>query len=231
MILAGGFGSRLRPITYSIPKPLLPVGRRPIMEIQIDQLRKAGFNKIYVATGYRSELIEAYFRDGSSLGVEITYSKETKRLGTASPIKLLEEFLDEPFLVLNGDVLLIRENFKDIYDHHLNLNYEMTICLKDYEVVVPYGVIEINEGYVNAVKEKPILKYHIAAGVYVLNPSLLEYLPKDTFYDIPDLVRNLCSLKKSVGSYIIKGDWIDIGREEDYERASLEVMKWEKEDL
>lgn len=228
VILAGGLGSRLRPITYSIPKPLLPVGRRPIMEIQIEQLKKAGFDHIYVATGYRSELIEAYFRDGVALGVNITYSKETKRLGTASPIKLLENFLNEPFLVMNGDVI-VRENFKNIYDHHIASGCEMTVCVKDYTVAIPYGVIEINEGRIGEVREKPTFKYYIAAGIYVLNPSVLKYIPKDEFYDIPDLVKKLCSLDRGVSSYIIEADWIDIGKEEDYEKASVDIQKWEDE--
>ncbi|MDI6785581.1 MAG: sugar phosphate nucleotidyltransferase [bacterium] len=228
VILAGGIGSRLRPITYSIPKPLLPVGRRPIMEIQIEQLKRAGFDCIYVATGYRSELIEAYFRDGSSFGVNITYSKETKRLGTASPIKLLEDNLSEPFLVMNGDVL-VRENFENMYNHHIESGCEMTVCVKDYTISVPYGVIEINKGRVGEIKEKPILKYYIASGIYMLNPSVLKYIPKNEFYDIPDLVKKLCSLDKGVGSYIIKSDWIDIGKEEDYEKASIDIQKWEDE--
>jgi NDP-sugar pyrophosphorylase family protein len=228
VILAGGLGSRLRPITYSIPKPLLPVGRRPIMEIQIEQLKRAGFNKLYIATGYRSELIEAYFRDGSDFGVEIIYSKEEKRLGTASPIKLLEEYLDEPFLAMNGDVL-VREDFSKIYNHHLKFKYEMTVCVKDYTIAIPYGVIEIDNGLIGEVREKPTLNYFIAAGIYVLNPSILEYIPKNTFYDIPDLVKKLCSLKKKVGSYLIEEEWIDIGKEEDYQKASIDIQKWEEE--
>lgn len=227
VILAGGLGTRLRPLTYAIPKPLIPVGKKPILEIIIGQLQNAGFVNIILSVGYKAELIEAYFGDGSKYGVNIVYFKEDKKLGTAGPLNFMNKAIDEPFLVMNGDILT-KANFKDVMDFHINQEAEMTVGVKKYEVQVPYGVVTINGDGIEEIEEKPLVELTIVAGIYILNPSVIDVIPKDTFYGIPNLVKDLLNQERKVVRYLIEGYWSDLGNIKDFEEALKTVKVWEE---
>lgn len=226
VIMAGGLGRRLRPLTYSIPKPLLPVGKKPILEIIIGQLHKAGFNEIILTVGYKAELIQAYFRDGASFGVNISYVKEPQELGTAGPLKLIPHIGETPFLVMNGDILT-KLNFRTIMEYHLSEKSEMTVGVIPYKIQVPYGVINILEnGLISNIEEKPTHNYLVSSGIYVLNPEVIEFIPNNTYYGIPHLINRLIESKKRVCVYHIKEDWVDIGEIDDLEKAILKEEYW-----
>lgn len=220
VILAGGEGTRLRPLTYSIPKPLLPIGRKPILEITIERLRKYGFRDIMLTVEYKAELIKSYFRDGGSLGVNITYFQEGRFLGTAGPVKAVEDFLDnEPFITMNGD-LITDLNFLEMYSIHLEKFAELTMATTTYNVKLPYGVIDMIGNDIISIREKPELDFMVNAGIYVVSPSALDFVPKDEYYDMPDLIQSLIDQGRKVEIYHIDGEWQDLGTMESYEEAN-----------
>ena len=220
VILAGGKGTRLRPLTYAVPKPLLPIGRKPILEIIIEHLRDYGFTDIIVTVEYKAELIKAYFRDGSSLGVNITYFHESKPSGTAGPLKLVEHLLDgQPFITMNGDLLTDLDLFK-MYQAHLEKKLELTMATTTYTIKSPYGVIDMQDNKLVSIREKPDLTFLVNAGIYVVSPSALDIIPKGEFFDMPDLIQTLIDRGRKVETYYIDGEWQDIGTMESYEKAN-----------
>ena len=224
VILAGGEGTRLRPLSYVIPKPLLPVGTKPILEIIIERLRDHNFTDIILNTGYKAELIEAYFRDGNGLNVNITYCQESTSRGTAGPVKLVEHLLeDQPFITMNGD-LLTGLDFGKMYQTHLDKSAELTIATTSYVHKVPYGVIDIQDGIITSIIEKPDLKFLINAGVYVVSPSALDIVPIETFYNMTDLIQALIDQNRKVETYYIEGEWQDLGTMEVYEKVNAEYF-------
>lgn len=225
VILAGGEGVRLQPLTYIIPKPLLPVGKKPVLEVIINQLKKFGFNDIFLLTGYKSELIKAYFHDGKNFNVNIKYFQEDKKLGTAGPLKALEGQIKEPFLLLNGDILT-KANFKNIYKYHLKSKSKITLAYTSHKVDIPFGVIEIKKGAIQNIKEKPKLESSIGTGIYVVSPQVLKYIDKDEYMDLPDLINKLIKNKNKVSAYRINDYWIDLGKVKDFEKAASEAEKW-----
>jgi NDP-sugar pyrophosphorylase family protein len=224
IILAGGKGTRLRPLTYAIPKPLLPIGRKPILEIIIEQLRKSGFLDIILTVQYKAELIEAYFRDGSSFGVNITYIFEKGPSGTAGPLRLAEHLLTEPFVAMNGD-LLTKLNFGAMYEIHLEKSAELTVGMVNYSIKLPYGLIDILDGKIVKIQEKPELNFCVNAGIYIISPSALDIIPKGEFFDMPDMIQMLIDGGRKVETYPINEYWRDIGRMEDYEEVNAELSK------
>ena len=225
VILAGGEGTRLRPLSYVIPKPLLPVGTKPILEIIIERLRDHGFTDIILNTGYKAELIEAYFRDGNGLNVNIIYCQEDKPWGTAAPVKLIEHLLDnQPFLTMNGD-LLTDLNFGAMYQMHLDKSAELTVATTGYSYKVPYGVIDMQDNMITSINEKPELKFLINAGVYVVSPSALDIIPKETFFNMTDLIQALIDQNRKVETYYIDGEWQDLGTMEVYEKVNAEYFR------
>ena len=221
VILAGGEGARLRPLTYSIPKPLLPIGRKPILEIIIERLREHGFTDIILNVGYKAELIEAYFRDGSSLNVKITYFREDSPCGTCGPVKLVEHLLDgQPFVTMNGD-LLTDLDFGEMCQAHLDMSAELTMATKAYTVTLPYGVIDMQDSKIALIREKPRLEFLINAGVYVISPSALDVVPEGEFFDMTDLIQTLADQGRKVETYYIDGEWQDLGTMESYEEANI----------
>lgn len=226
VILAGGQGKRLRPLTDSLPKPLLPVGDKPIMELIIGQLERDGFRDIYVATGYRSELIEAHFGDGSEFGVNIIYSQETYPLGTAGPLTLLDLPADDPVLTVNGDILT-QASFRDIWRFHNKHQPTMTVCAAPHSVQIEYGVLETKGNRALGIAEKPQLHFDIFAGIAVLSPAALRHIPRGQSYQITDLAQLLCQNNSEVLIYRITAGWIDIGRPEHYEQANHLVEEWQ----
>jgi len=218
VILAGGLGSRLKPFTEIIPKPLLPVGEKSVLEIQIEQLKKYNFNEIYLATNYRSEYFESFFGDGSKYGVKIIISKEDIPLGTAGPLKLLSDRLDEPFLVMNGDILT-QLNFSDFYNFSINKNSKLTIAVKKEVMPFEFGNIFFDGDLVTGIEEKPNFVSYILAGIYVMYPEVLEYIPQNEYYGMDQLIKKILSSKKPITKYIVENYWLDIGRSKDYEEA------------
>ena len=179
VILAGGKGTRLRPLTYSIPKPLLPIGRQPILEIIIERLRDHDFKEIILTVEYKAELIRSYFRNGNGLGVDITYFQENRFSGTAGPVRQAQHLLNgQPFVAMNGD-LLTDLDFGKMYQTHLDESHELTIATTIHTVELPYGVIDMQDDRIVSVREKPTLKFMINAGIYILSPSVLDTIPED----------------------------------------------------
>jgi len=218
IILAGGKGTRLQPYTTVLPKPLMPVGDVPILEIVIRQLRYYGFDKITLTVGHQAALIETFFGNGRKFGVDISYSKENLPLGTAGPLSLLDD-LNETFLMMNGD-LLTDLDYGDLLRYHESARAFVTLALYQKRVKVDLGVITTDrDGFVRRYTEKPIMKYQCSSGIYVFQPQVKEYIPKGRKYDLPDLIRLLIRKKKRVMGYHFKGYWLDIGRFDDYQEA------------
>lgn len=225
VILAGGLGTRLKPYTTVFPKPLMPIGESPILEIIIKQLKAKGFNDITLAVGHLSELIMAFFNNGSKYGLKIEYSKEEKKLGTAGGLGLLKNKLVDDFLVMNGDVLTGLD-FSEFLEFHKKTGSIATIALNRRHVDIDFGVVELDEnrtliGYI----EKPKIDYLVSMGVYAFNESILEYIPSHEYLDIPDLMKRLLSEGEKVNGFIHDGYWLDIGRPDDYIKANEDIQK------
>ena len=220
VILAGGKGTRLRPLTYATPKPLLPIGKKPILEIIIEGLKEHGFTDIILTVQYKAELIKDYFRNGDSLDVNIAYFHEEKPSGTAGPLKLVEHLLDdEPFLTMNGD-LLTDLDFAKMYQAHLDKSAELTMATTTHTIKSPYGVIEMQDNKIVSIEEKPDLEFLVNAGIYIISPSALDIIPEGEFFDMPDLIQTLIDQGRKVETYYIDGEWQDIGTMESYEKAN-----------
>jgi NDP-sugar pyrophosphorylase family protein len=217
VILAGGKGTRLAPYTVAFPKPLMPVGDLPILEIVVRQLRHYGFQRITMAVGHLAELIQTFFGDGSKFGIKIDYSREERPLGTAGPLHLIPD-LDETFLVMNGD-LLTDLNYGQLVRWHVEQKNDATIGVYEKKVSIDLGVLERDgDNRIVDYKEKPTLTYEVSMGVYVFSKSILQYVPKGHF-DFPDLVLELIRRGRPIRGYRFQGLWLDIGREEDYAKA------------
>lgn len=224
VILAGGKGTRLRPYTTAFPKPLMPIGDKPILEIIVRQLKSHGIDEIIMAVGHLAELIMTFFGDGSKFGVKIKYSREDEPLGTAGPLSLIKDELKETFLVMNGDVLSTI-NYSSLIKYHKENGAMATVTLNRRSVHIDFGVVKIDESktIVDYI-EKPTLDYLVSMGIYVFEPDVLSYIPNKKF-DFPDLVKTLISDGKTVKGYVYDGYWLDIGRPDDYERANAEIDK------
>lgn len=221
VILAGGQGRRLQPYTTVFPKPLMPIGDVPILEVVVRQLRRAGFCEVTMAVGYLAELLMAYFGDGQRLGVQIRYSREEQPLGTAGPLSLIEG-LDEPFLVMNGD-LLTNLDFHALWEWHHARSAIATLATFQRDVKIDLGVIEAdNQGWVRGYVEKPVYHYNVSTGIYVFQPAVLRYVPPGQHMDLPELVLKLLASGECIAAYPFTGMWLDIGRPDDYERAVAE---------
>lgn len=223
VILAGGLGTRLKPFTEIIPKPLLPIGEKSVLEIQIERLRQNGFDEIYLATNYMSDYISNFLGDGSRYGVKIRISKEDKPLGTVGPLTLLKDKLTEPFLVMNGDVLTLL-NFKQFYDFSLKKNSVLSITIKELVTPFRFGNIFFNGDYVTAIEEKPKIRTNILAGVYIFTPEIFKYIPENEKYDMDRLIEKLLMEKIPITKFDIREYWLDIGQIDDYEQAQ-EIYK------
>lgn len=219
--MAGGYGTRLRPLTDDLPKPMLPVGTKPLLELIVEQLRVAGIRQVNVATHYRGEVITDHFKDGQDFGVEIRYVKEDQPLGTAGALSLLEES-DEPLLVMNGDILT-RVDFRAMLNFHREHNAELTVGVRQYEFRVPYGVVNTNGVDVTGISEKPVVRQFINAGIYLLNPLVRRVIPNGRPYDIPELIENLLKEKRCVVCFPIREYWLDIGKSDQYDQAKADM--------
>ncbi|MBA4376793.1 MAG: nucleoside-diphosphate-sugar pyrophosphorylase [Anaerolinea sp.] len=224
VVLAGGKGRRLVPYTRIIPKPLMPIGDKPILEILLRQMKRAGIKDVTLTVGHLADLMRLFFQDGSRLGLNISYSYESKPLGTSGPLANVEG-LDDTFLVTNGDVLTTLD-FSDLIAFHKAQGAIATIASHKRKVDINLGVVELDGDHrVKGYLEKPSIDYLVSMGVYVFEPRILEYIPKDQYLDLPDLVLRLIEAGEKVSGYVYKGYWEDLGRPDDYERASEDFEK------
>jgi len=227
VVLAGGEGIRLRPLTYAIPKPLIPVGEKPILEDIISRLRMAGFDEVVLAVGYRAELLETYFQDGSAFGVRVRYVRETHPLGTAGALSLVRQQYapDDGVLVMNGDILT-RLDMRRFWQWHKAQNAALSIAVRSYEVQVPFGVVQSEGDRVLGVVEKPVQAYDVSSGIYLLEPDALAEVPDDTFIDMPELVARLLGHGKHVGAFHFSDPWLSVDRLEELEEANRLIAEW-----
>lgn len=217
IVMAGGFGLRLRPITTDTPKPMLSIGDRPVMEHMLNHLRNSGIHRVNVTTHYRPEKIVDYFGDGKDFGLDIKYVPEERPLGTAGALGLLQR-PEEPLLVINGDILT-RVDFGALIAYHREHAADMTVAVRRYDVHVPYGVIECEGAYVKGISEKPTLNFFVNAGIYLLEPSVHAHIPVGRPFDMTELIEALLAAGKPVATFPVHEYWLDIGQHADYERA------------
>jgi NDP-mannose synthase len=218
VILAGGLGTRLKPFTEVIPKPLLPIGEKAVLEIQIEHLKQHGFDKIYLATNYKSNYIENFFGDGSRYGVDLKISQEEKPLGTVGPLTLLKSELTEPFVVMNGDILS-NINFTKFYEFASTKESLLSISIK--KIIMPYafGNIFFNEDLVTGIEEKPDIITYALAGIYAMKPDILNLIPDNEYYGMDSLIKKMLSESQPISKYELNEYWLDIGRIDDFEAA------------
>ncbi len=219
MILAGGKGRRLQPYTVTFPKPLVPVGEMPILEIVVRQLKASGFEKLTIAVGHLAELIMSYFGDGSKWGIEIDYSREESPLGTVGPLALIDG-LPETFLVMNGDVLTT-VRYREICEYHVASGADLTIACHRCNSKIDLGVIEFDGRLqVTGYREKPVLPYDASMGIYVFHRRVLDTFAKGEYVDFPSIVHSLIERGRMVKVYLSDSEWLDIGRPDDYAKAT-----------
>ena len=221
VLMVGGLGTRLRPLTENTPKPMLHVGGKPILQTIIEKFASYGFVNIIMCVNYKSNIIQDYFEDGSKFGVQIEYILEDKRMGTAGALSLLHDKPNKPFFVMNGD-LLTNVNFSYLLEFHLNNNSMATMCVREYDFQVPYGVVSIDNSQIKSIDEKPLYKFFVSAGIYMLNPECIDLIPKDEFYDMPTLFEKLIDMGENTVSFPIREYWLDIGRMDEYKKANDE---------
>ncbi|SFK81362.1 CBS domain-containing protein [Paenibacillus sp. 1_12] len=219
VIMAGGLGSRLAPLTEDCPKPLLKVGPKPILEIILDSLIAHSFRNFYFSVNYKAEMIESYFENGSRWGVNIRYLREKQRLGTAGALSLLPFTPKQPIIIVNGD-LLTRVDFGHLLQVHHATGSTATMCISEYTQTIPYGIVRIEGNRFLGIKEKPVQQHFVNAGIYVVEPQVLSQIPSDTYTDMPLLFEQLAGQNKSVNVFPVRDYWLDIGHIEDYERAN-----------
>jgi dTDP-glucose pyrophosphorylase len=220
VIMAGGLGKRLRPLTEEVPKPMLPIGGRPLMERMIDQLRECGIRRVNVTTHYKRETIESHFGDGSDFGVDLNYVTEERPLGTAGSLSKMES--SGPLLVVNGDILT-QVDFSVMAAHHRKSGADLTLGVRQYDLRIPYGVVHCEGERVTALEEKPELKVFVNAGIYLLEPSARRFIPEDEPLDMTDLIDRLIANGRKVSSFLVHEYWLDIGDLQSYEQAQVDV--------
>ncbi|MCV3391538.1 nucleotidyltransferase family protein [Campylobacter sp. IFREMER_LSEM_CL2101] len=221
VVMAGGLGTRLRPLTENIPKPMLKVGDKPILEIIIKKFKKQGFTNFILCVNYKAEVIQNYFKDGKDFGVSISYVREDKRMGTAGALSLIEDIGKEPFFVTNGDILT-EVDCNAMLEFHIANKSLATMGVRKHFYQIPYGVIVSNiKNQILKIEEKPEQTFLINSGIYILDPKILSYIPKNDFFDMPTLFENIQENNKY--AYLIEDYWIDIGRHEEYQKANSDI--------
>jgi NDP-sugar pyrophosphorylase family protein len=219
VILAGGKGTRLKPYTVVFPKPLVPIGEKPILELILRQLSSHGFSDVTFAVNHLAELIRAYFGNGERWAVDISYSLEEKPLGTAGPLGLMKD-LDDNFLVMNGDILT-NINYSDLWQSHMNSGAIATIATCFKEVPISLGVLDVSaDSKLISYTEKPVLKYRVSMGMYVFKKQILDFITPNQYLDLPDLMKTLMASNQTIHCYDFTGQWLDIGNPEDYALAN-----------
>lgn len=223
VLMAGGLGSRLRPLTDNVPKPMLPVAGRPILETIVQILAEQGFRRIFIAINYKAEMIREHFGNGGRWGLNIEYLQEKTQLGTAGALSLLPEKPYAPLLVMNGD-LLTHANLANMLDFHDEHRSAGTMAVREYDFRVPYGVVDLDGIAISGIQEKPLQRFFVNAGIYALSPAALEIVPRDKLFDMPALFGRLIETGMTTFAYHLREYWLDIGRLEEFERAQREWM-------
>lgn len=222
VIMAGGLGTRLRPLTDTLPKPMLKVGSKPILQIILERFKQQGFKNIILCVNYKSHIIEQYFGDGTKYGLNIQYVKEEKRMGTAGALSLISN-LKGDFIVMNGDILTDID-FTKMLDFHKEHGSDATMGIREYSTQIPYGIVNTKNHQIISIEEKPTFSYNVSAGIYILNSKILQLIPEKEFFDMPALFESTLTEKSyNTLSYLIEDYWIDIGRKEEYDRANSEI--------
>ena len=222
VIMAGGYGRRLLPLTERVPKPMLPVGDRPMLELAIQQLRRSGIREVNLTTYYLPEAIVQHFGNGEDFGVKLNYLKEDHPMGTAGGLKQMKR-PDGPFLVINGDILT-EVSFQEMLAYHRKHRAVLTVGVRKYDLQVPFGVVECEDVRITKLREKPSLSFFINAGTYLLEPSAWDYIPEERPFDMTDLIQKLLDAGRPVVSFPIMEYWLDVGRHEDYQKAQADVL-------
>ena len=221
VLMAGGLGTRLSPLTNDCPKPLLKVGGKPILENILNSFLEYGFYNFFISVNYKSQMIEEYFGNGSRWGINIHYLRESQKLGTAGSLSLLPAVPQEPFFVMNGD-LLTKVNFLNMLSYHEEQDSVATMAVREYEFQVPFGVIHSQEKQISSIIEKPVYKFNVNAGIYLLNPLSLRNIPSKKYYDMPELFKSLIQQEEKTVVFPIWEYWLDIGQLNDFQKAQKE---------
>lgn len=224
VLMAGGLGTRLRPLTEHVPKPMLTVGSKPILQTILENFIDHGFHQFYFSVNYKKELIKNHFGNGLEWGISIEYLDESLRLGTAGALSLFKEKPSKPIIVMNGDILT-KVNFQQLLEFHESNGSMATMCVREFEYQVPYGVVRTDGAQLCSIDEKPIEKYFVNAGIYVINPEVLEFIPNNAYFDMPTLFNQLIAQEKKTTVFPIREYWMDIGRINDFERANNEFTE------
>ena len=223
LLMAGGFGKRLHPLTKDLPKPLLTVGSKPILQSTIERLADEGFSRFYLAVHYKADLVRKHFGDGSQWGISISYLIEKEPLGTAGALGSLKaEPIKEPLVVMNGDILT-QLDFNQLLEYHERCGGVATMCICEYDFQIPYGVVKSDGSYVREIIEKPAQKFSVNAGIYVLNPELVHRSDFLQPKNMPDFLQEIIEDGKQVNMFPIHEYWLDIGRLEEYQQAQIDV--------
>lgn len=219
VLMAGGLGTRLGELTKDCPKPLLRVGNKPVLETILENCLEYAFKRFYISVNYKADMVKEYFGDGSRWGVEIKYLEEKKRLGTAGALGMLPETPTMPVLVMNADVLT-KINFKHLMEFHEEHQSVATMCVREYEFQVPFGVVQLDNHRLKNILEKPVHQFFVNAGIYVLNPETVSMVPNNEYFDMPALFDKLFEMQLETAAFPIREYWLDIGRKADFERAN-----------
>ncbi|MFC3415193.1 nucleotidyltransferase family protein [Algoriphagus hitonicola] len=224
VLMVGGRGQRLSPLTQNTPKPLLKVGNKPILQTILERLKLFGFQNIILCTNYLSDHIEDFCGDGTRFGLNISYYKELMKQGTIGAVKFLEDSLKKPFLVMNGDLLTLL-NYRDLLEFHLEHLAELTVGCANFKYQVPYGVLRTEGRKIVGLEEKPHYRFLINGGIYALNPDTLRLIPDKSYYDITDLIEKIINQSGNVAAYPIEDYWLDIGQPKDFEKANFDFER------
>lgn len=228
VILAGGLGNRLKPLTDTVPKPLLPIGEKSVLEIQIGKLSEQDFKEIFIATYYKADYVETFIGDGKKLGVDITFSKEETPLGTCGPLTLLKDKLDEPFILMNGDILTTID-FKNLYLFGSEQDSDLTVVTKKVRTPFNFGSVVAQNDHIIDIEEKPDLELEILAGIYFMKPAILNLIPEGTYFGIDDLIKKMLARSQNISRFLMKEYWLDIGSVDSYNEAQEAYEKHFKE--
>lgn len=224
VIMAGGIGTRLGHFTYKCPKPLLRVGDKPILESTIENFINYGFRRFFISVNYKADMIKKYFKDGSHLGITIRYLHESKMMGTAGSLSLISEKISRPLIIINGDVLT-KVNYQHLLDFHQENRSKATMCVREYEHQIPFGVVKIRKCNLVFIEEKPVQRFFVNAGLYILEPEILRLIPRNSCLDMPDLFKKIKETKYKVAVFPLREYWIDIGRIDDFRQANEEFVE------
>ena len=224
VLMAGGLGTRLRPLTHANPKPLLRIGDKPIIQTIIENFVAQGFYNFKICINYHGDKIRAYLGNGSKWGIDIEYIEEQKRLGTAGALSLLQDRPEQPFFVMNGDILT-KVDFVRLIGFHEKQQNKATMCVREYRYQIPYGVVKLDNHRILRLKEKPIQYYNVNAGIYLLEPDVLDVIPRNEYFDMTSLFEQLINHNIQVGSFPLTEYWMDVGRMEDFEQADTEYFE------